>query len=92
MVKAEKEYLIHKPPVSALLIFALPMMLGNFFQQAYTMADSVIVGRFVGEDALAAVGALLLPHQCVPSPSPSAGEWGPRSSPARPSAAGTTPG
>ena len=57
MVKAEKEYLIHKPPVSALLIFALPMMLGNSFQQAYTMADSVIVGRFVGEDALAAVGA-----------------------------------
>ena len=43
--------------MSALLIFALPMMLGNFFQQAYTMADSVIVGRFVGEDALAAVGA-----------------------------------
>ncbi len=53
----EKEYLIHKRPVSALLIFALPMMLGNFFQQAYTMADSVIVGRFVGEGALAAVGA-----------------------------------
>lgn len=53
----EKEYLIRKRPVSALLIFALPMMLGNFFQQLYTMADSVIVGRFVGEDALAAVGA-----------------------------------
>ena len=53
----DKEYLIHKRPVSALLIFALPMMLGNFFQQAYTMADSVIVGRFVGEEALAAVGA-----------------------------------
>ncbi|MGI6255959.1 MAG: MATE family efflux transporter, partial [Acutalibacter sp.] len=53
----EKEYLIHKRPASALLIFALPMMLGNFFQQVYTMADSVIVGRFVGEDALAAVGA-----------------------------------
>ena len=53
----EKEYLIRKRPVSALLIFALPMMLGNFFQQAYTMADSVIVGRFVGEETLAAVGA-----------------------------------
>ncbi len=53
----EKEYLIHKRPVSALLIFALPMMLGNFFQQVYTMADSMIVGRLVGEDALAAVGA-----------------------------------
>lgn len=33
------------------------MMLGNFFQQVYTMADSAIVGRLVGEDALAAVGA-----------------------------------
>ena len=41
------------------------MMLGNFFQQVYTMADSVIVGRFVGEDALAAGGGLLLPHQRV---------------------------
>ena len=40
-----------------LLIFALPMMLGNFFQQLYTMADSAIVGRLVGEEALAAVGA-----------------------------------
>lgn len=53
----EKEYLIRKRPAAALLIFALPMMLGNFFQQVYTMADSAIVGRLVGEDALAAVGA-----------------------------------
>ena len=53
----EKEYLIRKRPAAALLVFALPMMLGNFFQQVYTMADSAIVGRLVGEDALAAVGA-----------------------------------
>ncbi len=53
----EKEYLIHKRPWEALLIFALPMMVGNLFQQLYTMADSVIVGRFVGEEALAAVGS-----------------------------------
>ena len=33
------------------------MIIGNFFQQFYTMADSVVVGRFVGENALAAVGA-----------------------------------
>ena len=33
------------------------MIVGNLFQQFYTMADSMIVGRFVGEDALAAVGA-----------------------------------
>ena len=44
----EKEYLIRKRPAAALLIFALPMMLGNFFQQVYTMADSAIVGRLVG--------------------------------------------
>ncbi len=52
-----KDYLTEKKPASALLIFALPMIVGNLFQQMYTMADSAIVGRFVGEEALAAVGA-----------------------------------
>ena len=51
------DYLLTEPPFKAILLFSLPMMLGNFFQQFYTMADSVIVGRFVGENALAAVGA-----------------------------------
>ena len=53
----DNEYLIHYKPFKALFIFAFPMMLGNLFQQFYTMTDSVIVGRFVGENALAAVGA-----------------------------------
>ena len=53
----DKEYLINADPLKALVIFSLPMMLGNLFQQLYTMADSVIVGRFVGEKALASVGA-----------------------------------
>ena len=44
-------------PGKSLFFFALPMILGNLFQQFYNMTDSVIVGRFVGEDALAAVGA-----------------------------------
>lgn len=44
-------------PGRTLFFFALPMILGNLFQQLYTMADSAIVGRFVGEEALAAVGA-----------------------------------
>lgn len=39
-----------------LLFFALPMMLGNLFQQIYNLADSIIVGNYVGSDALAAVG------------------------------------
>lgn len=53
----DKEYLIHNNPLKALLIFAIPMILGNLFQQIYIIADSIIVGRLVGEDALAAVGA-----------------------------------
>lgn len=53
----ESDYLIRKKPMQALLIFSLPIILGNLFQQTYTMADSAIVGRFVSEQALAAVGA-----------------------------------
>lgn len=53
----KKEYLIEERPLKALLLFAFPMIVGNLFQQFYTMVDSVVVGRFVGENALAAVGA-----------------------------------
>ena len=48
----DREYLISQSPWKALVAFSLPMMLGNLFQQLYTMTDSVIVGRYVGEDAL----------------------------------------
>ena len=37
--------------------FALPMILGNIFQQLYNLVDTIVVGRFVGPDALAAVGS-----------------------------------
>lgn len=37
--------------------FALPMLIGNVFQQLYNTVDSIVVGRFIGEKALAAVGA-----------------------------------
>ena len=53
----QNDYLIKERPLKALLLFSLPIILGNLFQQTYTMADSAIVGRFVGEQALAAVGA-----------------------------------
>lgn len=53
----KKEYLITEKPWKALLLFALPMIVGNLFQQFYTMVDSIVVGRFVSENALAAVGA-----------------------------------
>ena len=53
----EKDYLLKERPMRAILMFALPMIIGNLFQQFYTMADSMVVGRYVSENALAAVGA-----------------------------------
>lgn len=53
----DRDYLIQKKPLNALVLFSLPIIIGNLFQQTYTMADSAIVGRYVGEQALAAVGA-----------------------------------
>ena len=44
-------------PGKLIITFAIPMMLGNIFQQFYTMADTMIVGQVVGVEALAAVGA-----------------------------------
>lgn len=44
-------------PIKLLIVFAIPMMIGNIFQQLYNVVDSVIVGRLVGKDALAAIGA-----------------------------------
>ena len=54
---SKDEYLITDVPLKALTFFAMPMILGSFFQQIYNMADSIIVGQFVGSAALAAVGA-----------------------------------
>ncbi len=42
---------------SLILKFALPMLFGNVFQQLYNVVDSIIVGNFIGKEALAAVGA-----------------------------------
>lgn len=44
-------------PLPVILRFTLPLIIGNIFQQLYNMADTIIVGRYVGADALAAVGS-----------------------------------
>lgn len=44
-------------PAKTLFLFAVPMVLGNLFQQLYNIVDSIVVGNFVGADALAAVGS-----------------------------------
>lgn len=44
-------------PVRVIIAFTIPMLIGNVAQQLYNTADSIIVGRFVGDNALAAVGS-----------------------------------
>ena len=44
-------------PWKRILEFSIPMLLGNFAQQLYNTADSIIVGHYVGDNALAAVGS-----------------------------------
>lgn len=43
-------------PVKLLIKFSIPLLIGNIFQQFYNLADSIIVGRFINADALAAIG------------------------------------
>lgn len=45
------------PITKGILLFALPLMFGNLLQQMYNIADTWVVGRFLGADALAAVGS-----------------------------------
>lgn len=45
------------PVVRSMLLFAIPMILGDLLQQCYNIADTLIVGRVLGRDALAAVGS-----------------------------------
>lgn len=44
-------------PVKLILYFSIPLLIGNIFQQFYSMVDTIIVGRFLGVKALAAVGS-----------------------------------
>ncbi|MDU6064279.1 MAG: MATE family efflux transporter, partial [Anaerococcus sp.] len=50
-------YLIDQSPSKALVRFSIPMIIARFFQQIYTIVDSAVVGKFVGEKALASIGA-----------------------------------
>lgn len=50
-------YLTNESPSKAISRFALPMVVGSLFQQIYTLVDSAVVGKYVGEAALASIGA-----------------------------------
>ena len=49
--------LIRGPVMTSLVRFAIPMILGDLLQQCYNIADTLIVGQFLGANALAAVGS-----------------------------------
>ena len=44
-------------PIKLILLFSIPLLIGNIFQQLYSMVDTIIVGRFLGVQSLAAVGS-----------------------------------
>ena len=56
-MKAVQHDMTSGSPMKIILDFTLPIFIGNVFQQFYNMADAVIVGKFVGTKALAAVGS-----------------------------------
>ena len=60
----KSDYLTSKPAFYALFVFSVPIIIGNLFQQLYTMVDSAVVGRFVGEQALAAGGGVVFAFGC----------------------------
>ena len=53
----KKRSLTEGNELKGIVLFTLPMLAGNLFQQVYNLVDSVIVGKYLGADALAAVGA-----------------------------------
>ena len=55
-------------PLRLIVFFTIPVLLGNIFQNVYNLMDSIIVGRFLGVNALAAVGATGTLAEPKPSP------------------------
>jgi len=57
MAKGKVQDMTVGSPVSNLIQFSIPLLLGNMAQQLYSTVDSIVVGRYVGDNALAAVGS-----------------------------------
>ena len=51
-------------PLRIILLFSIPVLLGNLFQQFYNMVDTIIVGRYLGEEALVD-GGKINGHSCL---------------------------
>ena len=56
MIKKVRDMTKDKP-AKLIILFAIPLMLGNIFQQLYNIVDTIVIGKFIGVEALAAIGA-----------------------------------
>ena len=76
METKQKTTLIQGSVAKGMLLFALPIFISNLFQQLYNAADSLIVGNFLGGEALAAVGSSgSLPRTGTGCAAPSTPQW-----------------
>ena len=48
---------LHGPIVKSIIIFAIPLLISSIFQQLYNMVDTMIIGHYLGDASLAAMGA-----------------------------------
>ena len=55
--KSTQVDLLHGPIMKSLIIFMIPIVISNVFQQLYNAVDTAIVGNYLGENSLAAIGA-----------------------------------
>ena len=63
--KRSPEMMLMGSPLKSIIMFGLPIVFGNVFQQLYSMVDSIVVGRFDGAGALAAVGTSATVCNCL---------------------------
>ena len=56
---ASKQVMTEGSIIKGILLFSIPLLIGNLFQQLYNTVDSIIAGNFIGKEALAAVGSLI---------------------------------
>lgn len=64
MKKNSQVDLLHGPIMKSLLIFMVPILISNIFQQLYNAVDTAIVGNFLGATSLAAFGPAPLSSKC----------------------------
>lgn len=57
MSKSKIRNMTEGDPLTTILMFAIPMILSNLFQQLYSLVDGIIVGKLLGTDAFAAVAS-----------------------------------